>query len=153
MNDYDVAIVGSGLAGSSAAILFARHGLKVALLERSTDPQAYKALCSHYIRPSAFPTMRRLGIEAPIESAGGVRTLLRDHTPGGWIDDAPDGPFAYNIRREKLDPLLRQRAAETPGVDLRLGNRAVGVIEADGATEGDRRIVGVRIEDREQQVS
>ena len=35
MNDYDVAIVGGRVAGASTALLLARAGLRVAVLERS----------------------------------------------------------------------------------------------------------------------
>ncbi|MCY0921975.1 FAD-dependent monooxygenase [Streptomyces sp. H27-G5] len=36
--DYDVVISGAALAGSAAAILLARRGARVALLERRSDP-------------------------------------------------------------------------------------------------------------------
>ena len=75
---HDVAVVGASIAGCTAAILFARRGLSVALLERETDPAAYKKICTHYIQPSAAPTLDRLGLIAPIESAGGVPNQLTD---------------------------------------------------------------------------
>jgi FADH2 O2-dependent halogenase len=37
--DYDVAILGSGLGGSSLAIILARHGLRTLLLEKSRHPR------------------------------------------------------------------------------------------------------------------
>ena len=33
-------------------------------------------------------------------------------------------PYGYNVRRETLDPILRDLAGETPGVDLRRGHSA-----------------------------
>ena len=35
--EYDVIIVGASVAGNTAAILFAREGLRVALIERNHD--------------------------------------------------------------------------------------------------------------------
>ncbi len=51
-SQYDVAIVGASLAGCAAAILFAREGLRVALIERHKNPTAYKTLCTHFIQAS-----------------------------------------------------------------------------------------------------
>jgi 2-polyprenyl-6-methoxyphenol hydroxylase-like FAD-dependent oxidoreductase len=56
---YDVAMVGASIAGCAAATLFARRGARVALIERRSDPDAYKTLCTHFIQPSAVPTMER----------------------------------------------------------------------------------------------
>ncbi len=56
---YNVAIVGASIAGCTAAILFARNGARVALIEREGDPAAYKKICTHYIQPSATPTIER----------------------------------------------------------------------------------------------
>src|SRR2546423_6919038 len=113
---YDVAIVGGSLAGSAAATFFGRAGLKVALLERHADPKAYKRLCTTVIQAGAGPTIRRLGLQAPIEAAGGLRTGLALWTRWGWIRDTQGGERGYDIRREKLDPMIRELAASTPGV-------------------------------------
>ena len=44
----DVAIVGASVAGCTAAILFARAGVKVTLLERNSDPLVYKRVCTAF---------------------------------------------------------------------------------------------------------
>jgi 2-polyprenyl-6-methoxyphenol hydroxylase-like FAD-dependent oxidoreductase len=53
---HDVAIVGASIAGCTAAILFARNGARVALIEREGDPAAYKKICTHFIQPGATPS-------------------------------------------------------------------------------------------------
>lgn len=66
---YDAAVVGASIAGYMAAPLLAREGASVALIERHSDPNAYKALCTHFIprpcppsRGSAFcPSSKRPG--------------------------------------------------------------------------------------------
>jgi len=150
---YDVAIVGGSLAGSAAATFFGRAGLKVALLERHPDPKAYKRLCTTLIQASAVPTIRRLGLDGPIEAAGGLRTGAAVWTRWGWIRDTLGTEFGYDIRREKLDPMIRELAAATPGVDylpgrtvrsvLREGGRVAGV--GVGTTEGDSQEIRARL--------
>ena len=74
---YDVIVVGASVGGCTAAILYARHGLNVALVERSTDPAHYKKLCTHYLQPAAVDTIRRLGLTELIEEAGEAFHLRR----------------------------------------------------------------------------
>jgi 2-polyprenyl-6-methoxyphenol hydroxylase-like FAD-dependent oxidoreductase len=108
-NSFDVAVVGGSIAGSTAAILFARQGLKVALIEAHENPDAYKALCTHFIQPSATPTIQRLGLDGDIERAGGLRNSLEVWNRWGWIrhpDAGEEAPFGYSIRRQKLDTLV-----------------------------------------------
>ena len=141
VHSYDVIIVGAGIAGCTAAILFARTGLTVALIERQSDITAYKKLCTHYIQASAKPVLDRLGISPLIEAAGGVRNRMDIWTRDGWIQwrkDSRFSPHGYSLRREKLDPLLRQLAATAPGATFFNGH-ALRQLQRD--TNG--RVVGI----------
>lgn len=140
--EYDVAVVGASIAGCTAATLFAREGASVALIERHSDPNAYKALCTHFIQPSAVPTIERLGLAPLIEEAGGIRNGLAMYTRWGWISAPEDVPYGYNIRRQVLDPMLRKLAVQTPGVEFMPGRRARSLIEEGG------RIAGVEVRDQ-----
>jgi menaquinone-9 beta-reductase len=142
--DYDVVVVGASLAGCATAIQLGRAGARVALVEKRPDPGAFKRICSHFIQASAVPTLERLEMLEPIEAAGGVRSPMRAWTPWGWIE-APPGRRgeALNLRRERLDPLLREVAAGTPGVDLMLGQGAQRLLR-EGDTTG-----GLVVRDRE----
>ena len=71
--DYDVAVVGASIAGCTAATLLGRGGARVAVVEQRSDPSAYKTICTHYIAPSATPTIERLGLAQRIEAVGAVR--------------------------------------------------------------------------------
>jgi len=137
--EYDVAVVGASLAGCAAAMLLGRQGLRVALVEKKPDPTAFKRVCGHYIQPSGIPTLERLGLLQPILDAGGLRSRVRIWTRWGWIEP-PDVPRAYavNLRREQLDPLVREAAAGVRGVEL-LQGRAVEKLLRDG----DGAIAGV----------
>ncbi|HEX7278565.1 MAG TPA: NAD(P)/FAD-dependent oxidoreductase [Solirubrobacterales bacterium] len=152
--EYDVAIVGASLAGCSAAILLSRGGARVALIEKSPDSQAFKRVCSHFIQASAVPTIERLGLYEPILAAGGMRSRNHIWTRWGWIEPS-EGRDAYclDLRRELLDPMLREAAAWEPGVELMRGQTAVrllrdgegfgGVVTRD--REGEEREVSARL--------
>jgi 2-polyprenyl-6-methoxyphenol hydroxylase-like FAD-dependent oxidoreductase len=138
---YDVAIVGASIGGCTAALLFARRGLTVALIERQTDPNAYKRICTHYIQPSATPTIQRLGIADAIERAGGIRNGVAVWTRWGWIRDTLNDEqgrplYGYNIRRERLDPIVREVATGTAGVELMPGLTAHALLRAGGRFAG-----------------
>lgn len=147
--DYDVAIVGASLAGSATAILLARSGARVALLEKSPDPRAFKKICSHYIQSSAVGTLERLGLIEPMMQAGAVRSRVRLWTRWGWIEPPPGStvPSGINLRRERLDPLIREIAAETPGVELLLGHTVQGLLR-DG-----EQVCGVQASDTHGQAT
>jgi 2-polyprenyl-6-methoxyphenol hydroxylase-like FAD-dependent oxidoreductase len=135
--DYDVAIAGASLAGCATAILLGRAGLSVALIEKRPDPSAFKRTCSHFIQASAVPSLERLELLDPILAAGGLRTTMRAWTPWGWIE-APrqHAGRGVNLRRELLDPMLRQTAASTPGVELMLGQSAQRLLRDSEVVRG-----------------
>jgi 2-polyprenyl-6-methoxyphenol hydroxylase-like FAD-dependent oxidoreductase len=143
---YDVAIVGASTAGCTAARLFAQHGARVALIERRPAMDAYKTVCTHYIQSSATPTIEKLGLAPLIEQQGAVHNSIDLWTrASGWIlADRDAAPYGYSITRRTLDPILRQLAADTPGVELMSGWTTVGLL-------GEGRPEGVRVEDRHRE--
>jgi flavin-dependent dehydrogenase len=141
MDSYDAVVVGASTAGCTAARLLAFAGARVALVERSPDPDAYKTVCTHYIQPSATPTIEHLGLAPLLEERGAVHNSIELWTPySGWIRPPRDYPHGYNITRRTLDPLLRGLAAGTPGVEYMPGRSAV-------ALRQNGRVSGVEIED------
>jgi flavin-dependent dehydrogenase len=111
---------------------------------------AYKVLCTHYIQACAYPVIAELGLTDQLEAAGAVRNSAEYWTRWGWIrpEAGPSGdpgagaarslPYGYNVRRQTLDPLLRELAAATPGVDLYLGHTVSSLLTGD-----DGRVTGV----------
>lgn len=143
---FDVVVVGAGLAGCTAATLFARQGLSVGLLEAHRDPAHFKRACTHFIQPTAWPVINRLGLADAIMDAGGRPNRLSIWTRWGWLEfpDNPSEDRGVNVRRSILDPLLRARTAAEPNVTLLAGQRVSDVIVRAG------RVVGVRAgDDRE----
>jgi menaquinone-9 beta-reductase len=134
---YDVAIIGASIAGCTAAILLARQGARVALIDRKSDPHGFKKICTHYLQPSAVPTVERLGLAPLLLDAGAARPSLEIWTPSGWIyEPEHEARTGLNIRREKLDPLLRDLAVGTPGVELFLGHTFRRLLRTGGRVTG-----------------
>jgi flavin-dependent dehydrogenase len=119
MRDFDVAVVGASVAGCAAARLFAQAGARVALIEKHSDPAAYKVMCTHAILPPAAPTIERLGLAPLLYARGAVRTSAEVWTPyGGWLK-LPDGKsLGWGVTRRTFDPTLRELAVNTAGVEL-----------------------------------
>lgn len=140
--DYDVAIVGASVAGCTAARLFALRGARVALIETRPAIDAYKTVCTHFIQSSATPTIEKLGLARLLEARGAVRNSADFWTHDtGWIVADDDAPPGYSVTRRTLDPILRELAAETAGVELLAGWTAVALL-------GNDRPTGVAIENR-----
>jgi menaquinone-9 beta-reductase len=136
--DYDAVVVGASLAGCASAIMLARGGARVALVEQRPDSAAYKKICSHYIQSSAVAPLERLGLLQPMIDAGAVRSRARLNTPWGWVEPSADSsiPSGVNLRREVLDPLIREQAASTPGVELIAGHKVSELLRQGDAVCG-----------------
>src|SRR2546422_199634 len=116
----------------TAARLFALAGARVALVERRPDPGAYKVACTHQILSSAVPTIERLGLAGRLEARGAVRTHLAAWSPyGGWMRFPTEAPYGYGVTRWTLDPILRELATDTPGVEFFPGMTVVGLLSED----------------------
>ena len=134
---FDVVVVGASIAGCTAARLFALAGARVGLIERRPDPGAYKVVCTHQIQSSAVPTIERMGLAPLLEARGAVHIHAEAWTPyGGWIDFPTDVPYGYGVTRQTLDPVLRELAADTPGVELLPGWTVVRLLGGDGRPAG-----------------
>jgi 2-polyprenyl-6-methoxyphenol hydroxylase-like FAD-dependent oxidoreductase len=137
VQSFDAVIVGGSLAGCAAATMLGRAGARVAVVEKSPDPAAFKRMCSHFIQASAVPTLERLELVEPMVAAGALRSRFRAHTPWGWIEPpAATAAQGINLRREKLDPMVREMAAATPGVELHLGQAVTALRRTDGTVAG-----------------
>ena len=74
---YDVVIAGAGIGGCTAAILYGRQGLRVALLEAHRDPGRSSGPAPTS-SASAVPTFDGSGLSTAIDSRCGL-----PHTPAG----------------------------------------------------------------------
>ena len=68
--EVDVAVIGGGPAGSTAATLLSRAGFRVAVLERERFPREH---IGESLLPIAFLTLDQMGITDKVLQAGFVR--------------------------------------------------------------------------------
>lgn len=120
---YDVVIVGSGPAGSLAAIELAQHGLKVCLLERSTHPR-YKT-CGGGVLARA---VRLLPFDIQNAVAHECHTVeLRFAGGGHGFRTTRSTPIIFMTIRSAFDRLLVDEAIKY-GVVLREESPVTGVL-------------------------
>src|SRR5204863_6484375 len=116
---YDAAIVGAGPAGAAAAILLARAGWSVALIERQSFPR--RKVCGECIAASNLALLEALGIGAEVEARAGAElrrvALMRGAETIVAALPAANGAHRWGraLGREHLDTWLGD-AAESAGV-------------------------------------
>jgi flavin-dependent dehydrogenase len=137
---YDVIVVGARCAGSPTAMLLARRGHRVLLVDRATFPS--DTISTHLIHPPAVAALQRWGLLEQLEATGCPPIARYSYDFGPFtIDGAPrrvDGaPPALCPRRIVLDDLL-VRAAVAAGAELRESFTVDEVLVEDGAVTGVR---------------
>ena len=68
MGIWDAIVVGAGPAGSTAAALLAREGLRVILLDKSATPPL--KVCGEYLSPGCLRILDRIGALQLVREAG-----------------------------------------------------------------------------------
>src|SRR5712691_9982989 len=137
---YDVIVVGARCAGASAAMLLARNGLKVLLVDRAKFPSDIPH--GHLIHRHGPRRLRDWGLLERLVATGcpPITMITRDtgSFPLVGRDLVVDGVAAgYGPRRIVLDKLLIEGAVEA-GVELRDGFATEEYI-----SDGDR-VTGIR---------
>jgi flavin-dependent dehydrogenase len=118
---YDVIVVGARVAGAPTAMLFARAGYRVLLLDRASFPS--DTLSTHYIHQPGVARLARWGVLDAVRATG-CPPLERTVYRAGDVrltgcGEAVDGQHAaYAPRRHLLDKILID-AAVAAGVEFR----------------------------------
>ncbi|MDC0667229.1 NAD(P)/FAD-dependent oxidoreductase [Nannocystis radixulma] len=152
LDAVDVLVVGGGPAGSTAAAVMAKAGLRVLLLEAGSHPRAH---VGESLLPGIIPILAEIDALAEVEAAGFGRktgsTLWGwGKTPRWdlWFHDSDAYDHAWLVERSRFDAILFN-AARRAGAELREravarsllwdGERLVGVTwEQEGLTRETR---------------
>jgi flavin-dependent dehydrogenase len=142
-----VIVVGAGPAGSLAALVLARHGVHVRLIDRADFPR--HKLCGDTLNPGALSSLDRLGL--------GDRVRARALPISGMVVTGPRGArvacdypadlAGAAIARRDLDSALID-AAIAAGVDFIPGVPVGGALTEEGS-----RVTGVRAGGRGQRMA
>ncbi len=137
---YDTIVVGARVAGAPTAMLLARKGHRVLLVDKATFPS--DTVSTHNLTLASMASLQRWGLYDTIAESDcpPVDTVLFDIE--GLILEGWGGPFEginlmYNVRRSALDDIL-VRAAVEAGADVRQGFTVDELIIEDGVCCGIR---------------
>jgi 3-(3-hydroxy-phenyl)propionate hydroxylase len=137
--DVDVAIVGFGPVGALSALLLAKAGLRVAVLERSREPVVLPRAVG--LDGESMRAFQRIGlgdavnaiVQPPRETDQVCFTDSRrqplfgleipQHGPNGWRD-------VLFFDQPELEALLREQVARQDGIEVFLGHEVVALEQA-----------------------
>ncbi len=127
----DVAVIGGGPAGSTAAALLARRGHRVIAFEKAHHPRFH---IGESLLPMNLPIFERLGVLDKVRALGVFKpgADFEANTASGYhtfefahaLGDSP--PHAYQVWRQDFDRMLFDHARES-GAEAREGHEVVAV--------------------------
>lgn len=147
-------VMGAGVAGLAAALLLARDGHRVTLVERDDlllgepgDALRWpRSGIPHFLQPHAFIPRGRSELRrhfpdvlAALLRAGAHEVDTRPKLPGGAREDDEELQYLA-VRRPVIEWALRQACFAEPGVVVVAPARVEGLVRERG------RLVGVRVE-------
>jgi flavin-dependent dehydrogenase len=135
---YDAIVVGARCAGSPTAMLLARAGHRVLLVDRASFPS--DSVSTHYIHQPGIARLHRWGLLPRLqqENCPPVREYTLDVGPFALTGTPPpigEIDMAYSPRRTVLDQLLVEAAADA-GVEVRERFAVDELIFEDGRVAG-----------------
>jgi len=145
---YDLVIVGAGPAGSAAALVANRLGLKVLVIDRLQPPR--EKPCGGGLTPRTWKLLERLGVEYPVYGvcttietrAAGYRYVLQKEPI--LVTRRPD--FDYALLKQSGTDFVKDQVVSVNGNTV-LGKsgdyQGRVIIGADGATSTVARSIGV----------
>ena len=136
----DVLVVGAGPAGSIAALVLARAGVRVRLIDRARFPR--DKLCGDTVNPRSLAILDRLEVSGPVRRRAMAITGMDITGPAGARVSAryPAGVRGASLTRRELDMSLLE-AAIAAGAVFDSGV----IVRAPLITTDSARIIGVRV--------
>jgi 2-polyprenyl-6-methoxyphenol hydroxylase-like FAD-dependent oxidoreductase len=143
--EYDVVVVGARCAGAATAMLLARQGHRVAVVDRATFPS--DTLSTHAISRGGVVQLARWGLLDQVVDSGAppIRTVTFRVSEGTelvkTVKDRAGVDLLLAPRRHVLDTILVE-AAEEAGATL-----ITGLSVVDTITDRSGRVVGISARD------
>jgi flavin-dependent dehydrogenase len=136
--DYDVIVVGARCAGAATAMLLAREGCDVLLVDRARAGS--DTLSTHGLMRGGVLQLHRWGLLERIEAAGTppVRKVVFDYPDERvpiTIKPSPGVDALYAPRRTVLDPVIADAAREA-GAEVRFGVAVSDLLRDGSAVTG-----------------
>lgn len=148
-SSYDVVIAGARCAGAATALLLARQGLQVLVIDRSR--RGTDTLSTHALMRGGVLQLHRWGLLPAVKAAGtpAVRTTAFHY--GDEVVEIPIKPQGgmdglYAPRRTVLDPILADAAADA-GATFAYGTRLMDLMRTS-----DGRVCGVVVQRRDRPI-
>lgn len=155
--DFDVAIIGYGPTGETAALLLGQLGVRTVVLERDLEPYAHARAVA--VDDEVLRIWQRAGLSERLERDMELDVHARWKTPVGKVtfethptrSDNGHAPLAM-IYQPAMDAVLREAIGELESVEVRLGEGVTGIEqELDGvrlrtrdAADGSERTLSAR---------
>jgi flavin-dependent dehydrogenase len=145
---YDAVIAGARCAGASTAMLLARRGLRVLVVD--PVPRGRDTLSTHALMRGAVLQLHRWGLLDAVRASGATPIRSTTFHYGAEKIEVPikprDGVDAlFGPRRTVLDPILEDAAREA-GAEVAHGQALVDLLR-----DADGRVRGARIEGPDRQ--
>jgi 2-polyprenyl-6-methoxyphenol hydroxylase-like FAD-dependent oxidoreductase len=134
---FDAIVVGARCAGSPTAMLLARKGYRVLVVDRATFPR--DTVSTHILHPLGVGALSKWGLLDRLAATGCPPIDIYAYDFGPFtIAGAPgtgEAPVAYCPRRTILDKLLVDAAAQS-GAEIREGFAVEEILTEDGRAVG-----------------
>lgn len=142
---YDAIVVGARCAGAATAMLLARQGARVLMIERDPDPG--DTLSTHALMRPAVSLLDAWGLLPAIKASGTPPVRQARFVYGHDTVEVPIAPLGgaeglYAPRRTVLDAILRD-AAWQAGAEYR-----AGIAFEDVVRDADGHVTGAVLRDR-----
>src|SRR4051812_17350577 len=136
-NQYDICIVGAGVAGAPMAAYLAGHGFRVAIVEK--DLREQDRIVGELMQPGGVTQLREMGLDHVLDgfeaqTITGYALFLRDQH---FAIEYPDHQTGRGLRNGKMLQAMRAHLRTYSNIDLIEGT-AVNLIETD------RKITGLK---------
>ena len=121
----DAVVVGASLAGSAAALVLARSGARVAVVDKATFPRP--KTCGELLSPDGVAALARLGLDGAVRAAGAatIRRFALVRPDGRRVRGRLPAP-ALSLSRERLDAIVLD-GARRAGAAFHLGEAVTSI--------------------------